>query len=153
VHHWQQLSYLITSISYRAFPLKCLYREVNGVWPENVRKILQVDCMNNNTYELLRHVTRGCTNAGRQFIRRTKFLAVHSMEFASSHLDGAWNFEVTSEVGTFVAPSAVSNNSWGRILLEKLTVVPMVKKFPPLCSIWSFITVFTNPNTEWLSEP
>ena len=40
----------------------------------------------------------------------------------------------------------------GKILVEKLTVAQLVKKFPPLYDTRSFITVFTKTNTGWYPE-
>jgi hypothetical protein len=100
--------------------------------------------MNNNTHELLRHLTQRYTNPGRRVIRPTKFLAVASGICRST----VWNsLPVISLVPGILrwllkfwkvcAPNAVSHNAWRKILLEKLTVTQLVKKFLPLCGIQS----------------
>ena len=33
---------------------------------------------------------------------------------------------------------------WSRVLHEQLTVPQLVKEFPAVCAIWSFITIFTS---------
>jgi len=40
VQHIQQISFLITTVSYRAVPFKYLYRDASGFWLESVLEIL-----------------------------------------------------------------------------------------------------------------
>jgi len=44
---------------------------------------------------------------------------------------------------------------WSRVLLEKLTVPQLTKKFPAFCGIWRFITAFTSSrhlSLSWASS-